>query len=180
MVLKLLLSFLLISPIWPLGQNPIVGDPFLIVNKQTNKLAFINDGKIQKIYTVATGKEDDLTPVGKYTVTVKAVNPYYRRKNIQGGAKENPLGTRWIGFDALGTDGRIYGVHGNNNPDSIGRYITNGCVRMFNNEVEEIFSQIPIGTQILIVSSNQSFLKLGQQYGAIPQDIPDNLKYFLQ
>lgn len=37
-----------LSPIWPLGQNPLPGDPFVIINKQTNELAFIDQGKIQK------------------------------------------------------------------------------------------------------------------------------------
>ena len=180
MLSNLIVFILLMSPLWPIGENPIVGYPFLIVNKKTNKLAYINEGQIQKIYKVATGKEDDLTPVGKFTITVKAVRPYYRKKNIPGGAKENPLGSRWIGFDAENTNGRIYGVHGNNNPDSIGCYITQGCVRMYNEEVEELFAQIPIGTQIAIVSSDLSFNKLGQAFGAIPQDIPKNLKYFLQ
>ncbi|NSL50415.1 L,D-transpeptidase [Calidifontibacillus erzurumensis] len=180
MFIKCLLFIMFFSPLWPIGQNPIVGDPFLIVNKKTNQLAYINEGKVQKVYPVATGKEDSLTPVGKFTITVKAVNPYYRKKNIPGGAKENPLGTRWIGFDAEGTDGRIYGVHGTNNPNSIGRYITQGCVRMYNKDVEELFSQIPIGTQIVIISTDLSFEKLGQQFGAIPQDIPENLKFFLQ
>ncbi|HHW37134.1 MAG TPA: L,D-transpeptidase [Bacillales bacterium] len=180
MLSNLIVFIFLISPLWPLGENPIVGDPFLIVNKKTNELAYINEGQIQKIYKIATGKEDDLTPVGKFTITVKAVNPYYRKKNIPGGSKENPLGTRWIGFDAENTDGRTYGVHGNNNVDSIGRYITQGCVRMYNEEVEELYAHVPIGTQIAIVSSDLSFKKLGQAYGAIPQDLPNSLKYFLQ
>lgn len=160
---------MLISPIWPLGINPLEGDPFLIVNKKTNELAYVNDGEIQKIYSVATGLTDDLTPEGKFTITVKAINPYYRRKNIEGGAKENPLGTRWIGFDAENTDGRIYGVHGNNNQESIGRYLTQGCIRMHNNQVEELFLQIPIGTQIVIVTSDLSFEQIAKDFGAIPK-----------
>ena len=42
---------------WPLGDNPRAGDPFIIVNKATNKLAYIDDGKIQKVFPVATGKQ---------------------------------------------------------------------------------------------------------------------------
>lgn len=167
MIFKVILSIMLLSPLWPIGQNPIVGDPFLIVNKKSNQLAFIIEGKIQKVYNVATGLTDDLTPEGKFTITVKAKDPYYRKKNIEGGAKENPLGTRWIGFDANGTDGRIFGVHGNNNPDSIGQYITQGCIRMYNYEVEELFEVIPIGTQIMIVSSDKSFEELAKEFGAI-------------
>ena len=40
-----------------LGDNPRAGDPFIIVNKATNKLAYIDDGKIQKVFPVATGKQ---------------------------------------------------------------------------------------------------------------------------
>ncbi|MDQ0161426.1 lipoprotein-anchoring transpeptidase ErfK/SrfK [Bacillus alveayuensis] len=164
----LFICLLMFSPIWPLGQNPLPGDPFLIVNKKTNKMAYIENGDIQKVYTVATGKTEHLTPVGTFTVTVKAINPYYRKKNIPGGSPQNPLGSRWIGFDALGTDGRIYGIHGTNAPSSIGQYITNGCVRLRNDEVEELFERIPLGTKVLIVNEkDRSFEELGAKFGAI-------------
>jgi lipoprotein-anchoring transpeptidase ErfK/SrfK len=167
---SIVLSFLLIaaSPVWPLGENPIVGDPFLIVNKKTNELAFFNNGKIQETYQVTTGKEQSLTPEGTFTVVVKAQNPYYRKKNIPGGVKENPLGTRWIGFDAEGTDGRIYGIHGTNTPHLIGYNLSNGCVRMRNKEVENLYENIPLGTKVLIVTSEKSFEKLATLAGAIP------------
>lgn len=75
--------FLFLSPLWPFGDHPRVGDPMIIVNKQTNQLAFIRHGKIERIYRVATGKTNVLTPEGIFTVTVKAVNPYYRKKTFQ-------------------------------------------------------------------------------------------------
>jgi lipoprotein-anchoring transpeptidase ErfK/SrfK len=166
--MRLFLAILLVvSPIWPLGRNPLPGDPFLIINKQSNELAFIRDGVVKKTYKVATGKTNDLTPEGLFTVTVKAKNPYYRKKNIPGGDPRNPLGTRWIGFDAKNTDGRIYGVHGTNQPESIGKYISNGCIRMLSPIVEELYEVIPIGTKVLVVKSNKSFMQLGKEHGAI-------------
>ncbi|WP_188388618.1 L,D-transpeptidase [Priestia taiwanensis] len=163
-----ILSLLLfISPIWPLGDNPRVGDPYLIINKANNKIAYIDNGKIQGIYPVATGKSPTLTPEGEFNITVKAKNPYYRKKNIPGGDPRNPLGTRWIGFDALDTDGRIYGVHGTNNPSSIGKYITEGCVRMRKKDVEYLYDQIPLGAKVLIVKSPKSFEQLAREKGAI-------------
>jgi lipoprotein-anchoring transpeptidase ErfK/SrfK len=168
--LFLSLSMLFTSPLWPIGDNPQVGDPYIIVNKKTNQLAYINDGNIQNIYPVATGKSRELTPEGEFTIIVEAKNPYYRKKDISGGAKENPLGTRWIGFDAKGTDGRTYGLHGNSNPDSIGRYITAGCVRMYEKDVQALFNVVPIGTKILIVSTHQSFKQLGIAHGALPKE----------
>ena len=82
-----LLSFILclsLSPIWPLGDNPRAGDPFIIVNKATNKLAYIDDGKIQKVFPVATGKTNELTPEGTFDIVMKAKDPYYIAENIPG------------------------------------------------------------------------------------------------
>ena len=169
-MLKLIYSLMMvlaISPIWPLGQNPIPGDPFVIVNKKTNEVAFINDNKVQTVIAAATGKTEDLTPEGFFTITVKAKDPYYRKKEIRGGDPKNPLGSRWIGFDAAETDGRIYGIHGTNNPASIGKYVSQGCIRLQNEAVESLYDLVPVGTKILIVTSSENFEELGRAYGAI-------------
>ncbi|HZG73251.1 MAG TPA: L,D-transpeptidase, partial [Chondromyces sp.] len=76
-------------------------------------------------------------------------------------------GTRWVGFDAKGTDGRIYGIHGTNNPSSIGKYISNGCIRMRNSAVELLYEKVPINTKVLIVSTNESFDSLAKKHGVI-------------
>ena len=143
------------------------GDPFIIVNKENNQLAYIDNGEIQGTFHVATGKTTSLTPEGLFSVTVKAKNPYYRRKNIPGGDPRNPLGSRWIGFDAKGTDGRIYGIHGTNQPSSIGKYISNGCIRMNNKNVEYLFDKVPIGAKVLVVKTKKNFNLLGKEYGAL-------------
>lgn len=166
-LLTIFLTFSLISPIWPLGENPTVGATYIIVNKETNLLAFIDEGKIQRVYRVGTGKNMDLTPEGEFTITVKAKNPYYRKKDIKGGAEDNPLGTRWIGFDALDTDGRTYGIHGNNNPDTVGKYVSRGCVRMYEEEVQQLFDRVPIGTKVLIVKTDEGFRELARKHGAM-------------
>jgi lipoprotein-anchoring transpeptidase ErfK/SrfK len=163
----LLFLFLIASPLWPLGPNPIVGDPFIIINKQTNELAYINQNEIQKIYPVATGKTEELTPEGEFSIIVKAVDPYYRKKDIPGGDPKNPLGTRWIGFDAEETDGRTYGIHGTNNELLIGHYVTQGCVRMQNKAVESLFEEIPLGTKVLILKTQKTFEELAIEHGAM-------------
>ena len=168
MLSNIFLTVLLVfSPIWPLGENPLVGDPYIIINKSSNQLAFVIDGEIKNTYPVATGASDELTPEGEFNIIVKAVNPYYRKKNIVGGAKENPLGTRWMGFDANDTNGRIFGIHGNNNDVSIGKYVTAGCVRMYNEDIEQLFLEIPLGTKVFITKTDQSFEDIARQKGAI-------------
>ncbi|MFZ7945160.1 L,D-transpeptidase [Neobacillus sp. 19] len=166
-ILSPILIAFFISPIWPLGPNPMPGDPFVIVNKTKNELAFINENKVQTVISVGTGKTQELTPEGLFTITVKAKEPYYRRGNIPGGDPKNPLGPRWIGFDAKDTDGRTYGIHGTNQPATIGKYVSQGCIRSQNEVISSLFPLIPLGTKILVVSSKKSFEKLAQENGAI-------------
>lgn len=168
-LLNILFAMFIMSPVWPLGTNPMPGDPFIIINKQNNELAFVNQNHIQGIYAVATGKSDEDTPEGLFTVTFKVKQPSYTKLNIPGGDPKNPLGTRWIGFDAKDTNGRVYGIHGTNNPTSIGKYISSGCVRMNNEDVERLFNKIPLGTKVLIVRSEKSFLELAKEYNALSQ-----------
>lgn len=157
-MVNLSIAFLLLfSPIWPLGNTHKLGDPYVIVNKAANRLAYIEEGKVKEVYKVATGRSKELTPEGDFTITVKAVDPYYRKKDIPGGDKTNPLGTRWIGFDAQHTDGRTFGIHGNNNPSAIGRFVTAGCIRMYEKDVQKLYTKIKIGTKIKVIHSQNSF-----------------------
>ncbi|WP_081414964.1 L,D-transpeptidase [Ectobacillus panaciterrae] len=165
-ILSILLIFS-ISPIWPIGDNPRAGDPYIIVNKQTNRLAYIDDGMIQKVYPVGTGKTNDLTPEGEFDVVMKVKNPYYIKKKIPGGSPKNPLGSRWIGFNANGTEGNKYGIHGTNDPSSIGKYVSQGCIRMYPKDVEALYERVPIGAKVWIVKSNKSFEQLAKEKGAI-------------
>ena len=85
------------------------------------------------------GKPSTPTPTGTYAVTEKAMNP--------GGV----FGTRWIRFF------EDYGIHGTNNPASIGNAVSNGCVRMFNDDVNFIYAVVTIGTEVRIIPSERSF-----------------------
>lgn len=170
LILKMLSPILLsifLSPLWPLGPNPVPGDPLLIVNKKTNEMAFVEDNRVQTVVSIGTGKTKKLTPEGMFTITVKAKDPYYRKKNIPGGSPANPLGARWIGFDAKGTDGRSYGIHGTNQPETIGRYVSKGCIRTQNEVIKSLYPLIPLGTKVLVLSSKKSFNTLAKEYNAI-------------
>ncbi|WP_117169289.1 L,D-transpeptidase [Paraliobacillus sediminis] len=167
MKLIMLTVILIVSPLWPLGENPSLNAPFVIVNKQSNQLAFVNEGKVQEVYPVATGATEELTPNGIHTIIVKAIDPYYRKKDIPGGDPNNPLGSRWIGFNAKETDGRTYGIHGTNQPESIGKNVSAGCIRMLNKNVEKLYEQVPIGTKVWILRSDKNFESLAREAGAI-------------
>ncbi|WP_259344274.1 L,D-transpeptidase family protein [Priestia flexa] len=130
---------------------------FIVINKANNQLAYYKNNKLVRTFSVATGRTNSLTPEGKFRIVNKIVNrPYYTGK-IPGGDPRNPLGNRWMGINARGTNGTTYAIHGNNNPSSIGKYISSGCVRMYDNEVEWLFSQVTVGTPVVITNSSKSF-----------------------
>jgi len=95
-------------------------------------------------YQVGIGAQDS-TPEGTFIVKNKVRNPPYqpqhrpRSEHRESGAPDNPLGSRWIDI------GNHYGIHGTIDPDSIGRGVSEGCVRMHNKEVEELYDMLVIG-----------------------------------
>lgn len=127
----------------------VKGD-MIIINKSSNTLYFMRDGNIQDSYPVATGKTTELTPNGQFRIVVKYKNPAWGGAGISepiaAGATNNPLGTRWIGISYGG--GGKYGVHGTSSPRSIGSYASLGCVRMFNQDVENLYERVRINTPI--------------------------------
>lgn len=119
----------------------------ILLNNHT--LTIYKDGKLYKKYSAATGKES-LTPKGTFEIITKFKNPEYTPKKIAGGDPLNPLGTRWLGLNVPGTTGRTYGIHGTSDPNSIGKGISAGCVRLNNVEIEHLFELAPIGTKVVI------------------------------
>ncbi|MGL4818959.1 MAG: L,D-transpeptidase [Bacilli bacterium] len=151
--MRFFLVFLLLQTLlYPLGDVPRA----LVVNKHSNTLVVVENGAITDWYRVATGRTKDLTPEGRFTVKLLAKDPYYIKGDIPGGDPKNPLGSRWIGFDALGTDGSKYGIHGTNAPWTIGTYASSGCVRMRNREVSQVFDRMRLGDTVIIVDKPQS------------------------
>ena len=119
----------------------------VVVNKSQNHLLLKANEEVLKIYTVSTGKNDQ-TPVGTFTIVNKIINPpwYTAQGVIPPDSPQNILGTRWLGFSKPS-----YGIHGTTDPSTIGQSVTAGCVRMRNSEVEELYTLLPIGTDVTIV-----------------------------
>jgi len=120
---------------------------FLIrVDKSKNTLTLYSDGLPVKKYSVATGKKN-CTPVGEFEIKDKLVNPTWFKTGaiFPPGSPKNGLGTRWMGFDKPS-----YGIHGTIDPKSIGTQASEGCVRMLNEDVEELYSIVPVGTKVTI------------------------------
>jgi hypothetical protein len=113
----------------PKGQLSI----FIKIPART--LELYENGKVYKTYRIAVGKSETPSPVGEWVIIWKS----YRAGDI--------FGTRFL---ALNVPWGGYGIHGTNQPWSIGGYTSHGCIRMRNKDIEELYEWIPVGTPVRI------------------------------
>ena len=133
----------------PGNRLKLTGSKFsVIVDKSQNYLVVKADDEIFKIYTVATGKFN-CTPTGNFKIVEKLENPDWYKSGegiILADNPKNILGTRWLGLSEP-----QYGIHGGASEEDLGKQVTEGCVRMINAEVEELFIILPRGTEVNII-----------------------------
>ena len=126
----------------------IFGGKFSIqVSKTDNILDLYLNDRFFKRYRVGTG-EFGRTPVGDFIITEKIAQPTWWRpdgKPVPFGDPENVLGTHWLSLNIPG-----YGIHGTWEPETIGKQASAGCIRLLNEEVEELFTLVPEGTPVTI------------------------------
>jgi lipoprotein-anchoring transpeptidase ErfK/SrfK len=127
----------------------------ILVDKSLFKLYLLYEGAPFKTYTIAIGK-DDKTPTANFTVGVRNPKPkwyppsdFHRRGPIPYGDPENPLGEYWIGLEHNFHQG--FGIHGTNEPETLGQKASNGCIRMDNREILEIAAVSFKGMQVAFV-----------------------------
>ena len=111
-------------------------------------------GEVAAAWPAGIGKESSATRVGQFTVGKKQEEPMWfpqGRKPVPYGDPENPLGTRWIAWHDAGGEATGLGFHGTNEPDSIGRDASLGCIRMRTPDVEELFEILPLGAPVRVV-----------------------------
>ncbi|MBI1978429.1 MAG: L,D-transpeptidase family protein [Candidatus Omnitrophica bacterium] len=119
----------------------------ITIEVSDNKLTLWSDGKVLKTYLVATGKEGHETPLGDFTIVTKLENPTWYKAGVIAppGSSENILGTRWLGFSL-----KSYGIHGTTLPETIGTHASDGCLRMLNRDVEELYTIVPLNTKVTV------------------------------
>ncbi|SIT81749.1 L,D-transpeptidase catalytic domain [Edaphobacillus lindanitolerans] len=103
------------------------------VSVSKRQLKLFDGRRLLKVYRIGVGRILTPTPRGTYTIMNKQRNP--------GG----PFGAFWMGLSKP-----HYGIHGTNDPNSIGKYVSHGCIRMHNRDVLELSTQVPIGTRVAI------------------------------
>lgn len=153
------------------GQRVLPSGPRegIVVNLPEHRLYFYPKpvaGKPQRIYTypISVGKMDWRTPLGKTKIADKRKNPTWtppesvRKEHIANGepplpavvpaGPDNPLGAYAM---RLGLKG-AYLIHGTNNPIAVGMAVTHGCIRMYPEDIEELFPMVAVGTPVYLVN----------------------------
>ena len=143
----------------------------IVVSLEDRKLALVEDGQVKKVYSVAVGKPSTPSPVGTFTIARRVANPTYHHngKTVLPGPG-NPVGTRWMGLSKPG-----YGIHGTNEPKSIGKAASHGCIRMAQADLEEFYELVAVGDTVELVGEhNQETAQLfgdGQNPAAAAQTV---------
>jgi len=119
----------------------------IVVSLEDRKLALMEDGRVKRVYTVAVGRPSTPSPVGTFKIERRVKNPTYQHdgKTILPGPG-NPVGTRWMGLSVKG-----YGIHGTNEPKSIGKAASHGCIRMAKADLEEMYEMVKAGDTVELV-----------------------------
>ena len=128
----------------------------IVVKTQERRLYYVLDGARALRFPVGVGKTGQrwtgATNVdGKYVRPAWAPPDDIRRENprlpavIPGGAPNNPLGVA-----ALTLHGVDYAIHGTSNPATVGRFVSHGCIRMYNRDIRELFQLVQVGTPVIV------------------------------
>lgn len=118
----------------------------VLVSIPDRKLALLEDGKVVKVYRVAVGSSLSPSPSGEFAIVTRITNPtYYHPHVVIPASAESPIGTRWVGLNRKG-----YGIHGTNEPRSIGRAASHGCIRMSNRDIAQFFELVRVGDVVEI------------------------------
>ena len=145
---SLMRAFILIMLIITMMSSAAQAEKRILINLASRTLALYDGNERLELYPLGVGKYSTPTPVGYYKILNKEIDPPWIDPSnpefeVPSGAN-NPLGYRWMQIHGN------YGIHGTNRPDSIGYYVSNGCIRMREADVEDLFDKVEIGTPVEI------------------------------
>lgn len=132
------------------GQTiKVIRGPFhAVVESGAHTMGLYLEKTFVRQYRVGLGL-DNGTPTGTWEVSTKLINPtYYPPRGgriVSPDDPENPLGGRWVGLTGIAGEavGQLrYGLHGTNEPDTIGQSVSLGCIRMFNEDVAQVYTYL--------------------------------------
>ena len=125
---------------------PAAPKRLVLVSIPDRKLALLEDCRVVTVYRVAVGAASSPSPTGEFEIINRITNPtYYHPHVVIPASAESPIGRRWLGLNRKG-----YGIHGTNEPHSIGRAASHGCIRMSNRDIAQFFRLVRVGDLVEI------------------------------
>lgn len=152
----------------PAAVSRAGGQRQLVLDRSARRLLVLENGRELRRYPVAVGRPGWETPVGDFRVIELVAHPIWEHPatgvRVPPGPA-NPLGSRWIGFhhdcdgrrgfngvEVLTVEGCVSsGFHGTPQRESVGRAVSHGCVRLFDEHVRELFELVEIGTPVTVL-----------------------------
>ncbi len=141
----------------------------IVLLRGRRRLLLLENGVLRNAFPVAVGMTNWETPLGQFEVMQKIdkpiwVHPVTGERVVEQGP-DNPLGSHWIAFhrDCLGRDAHdgdrwitikgctTTGFHGTPHRWTVGRAISHGCVRLFNEDVRSLYRQVNLGTPVTVL-----------------------------
>lgn len=130
----------------------------IVVKTRERRLYLVLDARRAMRYPVGVGKTgkqwSGATHIdGKYRRPAWAPPAEMKRDNpaipdvIEGGSPRNPMGVA-----AMTLAGGQYAIHGTNRPNSIGGFVSYGCVRMYNQDIADLFERVSVGTRVVVTA----------------------------
>jgi len=143
----------IVDPSRPMVSLNVPKVTTLVVNLTKRELTAFNGNTKLKTYRIAVGRAGWETPVGVHRVQQLIERPAWKNPFtgdvIGSGDPDNPLGERWIGFWTNGKDWS--GFHGTPNRASVGQAVSHGCIRMYNEDIVELFAMVSPQTVVRVV-----------------------------
>jgi lipoprotein-anchoring transpeptidase ErfK/SrfK len=118
----------------------------ILVSLPDRVLAVMEGDRVVRTFAVSVGAADSPSPTGDFRIVNRVTNPtYYHPGVVIPAGRENPIGPRWIGLNRKG-----YGIHGTNEPRSVGKAASHGCIRLRNGDIKVLFAMVRAGDRVEI------------------------------
>jgi L,D-transpeptidase ErfK/SrfK len=128
----------------------------ITINLAEYRLFYWADNDAPRFYPVGIAEEQATTPEGDFVILNKISNPVWkvpkavrRERRLPASlppGPDNPLGEFWLGFSKAG-----HGIHGTNDPFGIGRRASRGCIRLYAQDIRDLFGRVQVGTPVRIL-----------------------------
>ena len=141
----------------------------VVMLRGSRRVFLLDNGNLRNAFPVAVGMPGWETPTGRFEVLQKIPNPVWVHpvsgERVEEQGPDNPLGSHWIAFhrDCLGRDAHdgeawitikgctTTGFHGTPHRWTVGRAVSHGCVRLYNEDVSALYRQVSLGTQVTVL-----------------------------